>query len=239
VAYYDLATRAPADPLWKFKSTELGKVCRPVPGHPNRWTFVASRAAHAGDPASRHQVALRDLAAANGWSVLPPKAPMPRVSSQPIEVSAFFKAAFDAALLEVATGDQVLMAAKPDVFGRHRLVFSKATGRWVSLSVHGGTVTGSTALIQANIHRATFVPHARHFILIQHYDARRHEWYPWSWLIPSTDFAELARGKGAYLFFTTTLNPTRGNRWTPYRVATAEVAMAVLAALGSSLRAAA
>ena len=71
---------------------------------------------------------------------------------------------------------------------------------------------------------ATFVPHPRHFILVQHYAGRAAQWYPWSWLIPSTDFAKLAAGKGAYLLFTATLNPAHANRWTPFRIPTADAA---------------
>lgn len=223
--YYDLATRGPADPAWRVNSTDLQNVCIPVPDHRDpRWLFAASRSGLARDRAAKYQIALRDLAGSHGWSVLPPKLPLPEVSAQPLEANAFFKRAFDAAFLQAATGDEVLMAAQPDIFGRHRLAFSKATGTWASIAIHGGTVTSSTELIQANIHVATFVPHPHHFILVQHYDGRQAEWYPWSWLIPSTDFARIATGKGAYLLFTTTLNPDHVNRWTPYRVSTTEVA---------------
>jgi hypothetical protein len=156
---------------------------------------------------------------------------LPGVSAQPLEANAFFKRAFDAAFLQAATGDEVLMAAQPDVFGRHRLAFSKSTGAWASIAIHGGTATPSTELIQANIHVATFVPHPRHLILVQHYEGRAAQWYPWSWLIPSTDFARLAAGKGAYLLFTTTLNPHRANRWTPFRIPTGDVAKAFQATL--------
>jgi hypothetical protein len=146
-------------------------------------------------------------------------------------MNSFFKRAFDAAFLQAATGDEVLMAAQPDVFGRHRLAFSKSTGAWASIAIHGGTATSSTELIQANIHVATFVPHPQHFILVQHYEGRAGQWYPWSWLIRSTDFARLAAGKGAYLLFTTTLNPHRANRWTPFRIPTSDVAKAFRATL--------
>jgi hypothetical protein len=180
----------------------------------------------ARDRASKYQIALRDLAGSHRWSVLPPKAPLPTVSAQPLEANAFFKRAFDAAFLQAATGDEVLMAAQPDVFGRHRVAFSKSTGTWASIAIHGGTASPSTDLIQANIHTATFVPHPRHSILVQHFDRRAAQWYPWSWLIPSTDFARLAAGKGAYLLFTTTLNPAHANRWTPFRVPTMDAAKA-------------
>jgi hypothetical protein len=123
------------------------------------------------------------------------------------------------------------MAAQPDIFGRHRLAFSKSSGNWASIAIHGGTITSSTELIQANIHVATFVPHPHHFILVQHFDGQRGEWYPWSWLIPSVDFARMATGKGAYLLFTTTLNPHRTNRWTPYRAPTSDVAATFLSGL--------
>jgi hypothetical protein len=226
--YFDLATRGPADPAWKVPSLDLDRVCTPVPGHHDaRWVFSASRSGLARDRASKYQIALRDLAGSHRWSVLPPKSslsPLPRVSAQPIEANAFFKRAFDAAFLQAATGDEVLMAAQPDVFGRHRVAFSKSTGAWASIAIHGGTATPSTDLIQANIHTATFVPHPRHFILVQHFDRRAGQWYPWSWLIPSTDFATLAAGKGAYLLFTTTLNPAHTNRWTPFRIPTSDAA---------------
>jgi len=256
--YFDLATRGTADPAWKVPSLELDRICTPVPGHrDSRWVFSASRSGLARDRASKYQIAMRDLAGSNGWSVLPPRAssspsplaanyPPPHagegrvgaqgggsegVSAQPLEANAFFKRAFDAAFLQAATGDEVLMAAQPDVFGRHRLAFSKSTGSWASIAIHGGTATPATELIQANIHVATFVPHPQHFILVQHYDRSAAQWYPWSWLIPSTDFAKLAAGKGAYLLFTTTLNPHRANRWTPFRMPTSAVAKAFLASL--------
>jgi hypothetical protein len=243
--FYDLGSRAPVDPLWKVNSLDLEKACTRIPGQRQPlWQFEASRSGLARDGAAKYQISLRELAGSNGWSVLPPQSPsplwggsgrgLPRVSAQPIETNAFFKRHFDAAFLEVATGDEVLMAAQPDVFGRHRLVFSKATGDWLTISIHGGIVTGSTGLIQANVHRATFTPHPRHFILVQHYDSDQSQWYPWSWLIRSTDFVRLARGRGAYLFFTTTLNPGRVNRWTPNRIATGEVTRAFLANLHRS-----
>ncbi len=232
IVYFDLATRGPADPAWKVPSLDLDRICTPVPGHRDpRWVFAASRSGLARDRASKYQIAIRDLAGSNGWSVLPPKAALPGVSAQPLEANAFFKRVFDAAFLQAATGDEVLMAAQPDVFGRHRLAFSKSTGAWASIAIHGGTATPATELIQANIHVATFVPHPRHFILVQHYDGRAAQWYPWSWLIPSTDFVKLAAGKGAYLLFTTTLNPHRANRWTPFRIPTSDVAKAFQATL--------
>ena len=217
--YYSLETRAPVDPVWKVNSLDLEKVCRRV--HRERqdlWMFTGNRSGVARDAAARHQIGLQELAGSCGWSVLPPKTSLPAVSTQPIETSTFFKRHFDAAFLEVASGDEMLMAAQPDVFGRHRLIFSKASGQWVSLSIHGGTLTGTTQLIQANIHRASFIPHPRHFILIQHYEGVESRWYPRSWLIPSMDFARLARGKGAYLLFTTTLNPGHVNRWSPFEI---------------------
>jgi hypothetical protein len=232
--YYDLASRAPADPVWKVPSLELADACTRIPGRPNGWQFVANRSGLARDRAAKYQISLRDLAASSGWSVLPPAVASPTVSSQPLEVSAFFKRHFDAAFLESASGDEVLMAAQPDIFGRHRLAFSKSSGRWASVSIHGGTVTGTTELIQANIHRALFTPHPHHFILVQHYDAASAAWYPWSWLIPSIDFAKLARGKGAYLLFTTTLNSDHQNRWSVYRVSTATAATAFIARLHRS-----
>jgi hypothetical protein len=239
IARYDLKVRELVDPAYLFPSTKLGEVCTPYRsgGHTQRWVFAANPSGLAHDRASKYQVAVRELAAARGWSILPPRksssplAGLPTVSHNPIETGAFFERHFDASFLEAASGDEVLLAAAPDNFGRHRVAFSKETGRWASIAIHGSAVTNTTHLIQANIHTATFFPHPRHFILIEHYDRRRAEWYPWSWFVPSTDFARLATGKGAYLLFTTTLNPQHVNRWTPYRIPTTRAAFVFQSAL--------
>jgi hypothetical protein len=251
IVRFDLKIRDLVDPAWLFPSTKLAEVCshdRSV-GGTDRWVFVANPSGLARDRATKYQVAIRELAAARGWSILPPKlakspsplvgegrggGSLPGVSANPIETGVFFERHFDAAFLEAASGDEVLMAAAPDNVGRHRLAFSKESGRWASIAIHGSAVSSSTQLIQANIHAATFFPHPRHYILVQHYDRRRAEWYPWSWFMPSTVFAKLATGKGAYLLFTTTLNPQRVNRWTPYRIATSDAATVFQSALHRS-----
>ena len=246
---FSLTTRQLTDPAWLVPSERLAEVCTPAGSARSRgprWLFSANRSGLAHDRAARYQVAIRELAAARHWSILPPKlskspsplvgegrggGSLPGVSANPIETGAFFERHFDAAFLEAASGDEVLMAAAPDNFGRHRLAFSKERGHWASIAIHGSAVTNATHLIQANIHAATFFPHPRHYVLVQHYDRRRAEWHPWSWFIRSTDFAKLASGKGAYLLFTTTLNPAHSNRWTPYRIPTAEVPTAFNVAL--------
>ncbi len=235
-AYYDLRSRQLLDPAWFVPSTKLDDVCVAEDRTGNRRIFTASRSGVAKDAASRYQVAVRELAVSRGWSSLPSGTPIAGISANPIETGAFFERHFDASFLEVATGDEVLMAATPDNLGRHRLAFSKGTGRWASIAAHGSTVSNSTRLIQANIHAATFFPDPRHHILVQHYDRARAEWHPWSWFIPSVDFAKLARGQGAYLLFTTTLNPSHVNRWTPYRVATVDAAALFRESLKATVR---
>ena len=234
---FSLTTRELTDPAWLVPSEKLAEVCTPAGSAKSRgprWLFSANRSGLAHDRAARYQVAIRELAAARRWSILPPRAPVAGVSANPIETGAFFERHFDAAFLEAASGDEILMTAAPENFGRHRLAFSKESGRWASIAVHGSAASNSTNLIQANVHRATFFPHPRHYILVQHYDRQAATWYPWSWFMPSTDFARLATGKGAYLLFTTTLNPHRANRWLPYRIPTADAAAAFKAALHQS-----
>jgi hypothetical protein len=238
---FHLPTRELIDPAWLVPSEKLAEVCTPAGtarSRGPRWLFSANRSGLARDRAAKYQVAVRELAAARGWSVLPPqyaKSPSPlAVSANPIETGTFFERHFDATFLEAASGDEVLMVAAPDNFGRHRLALSKASGNWASIAIHGSAASNTTNLIQANIHTATFFPHPRHFILVQHYDREASTWHPWSWFIPSTDFARLATGKGAYLLFTTTLNPAHSNRWTPYRIPTSQAAATLQAALHRS-----
>jgi len=201
--YYDLRTRDLLDPAWLVPSLKLDEVCVPDRTSAGRRIFTASRSGVTRDAAARYQVSIRELAVARGWSLVPSASPVAGVSANPIEIGAFFERHFDAAFLEVATGDEVMMA---------------------SIAVHGSTVINTTQLIQANIHRATFFPDPRHYILVQQYDRAAAAWHPWSWFIPSTEFASLARGQGAFLLFTTTMNASHVNRWTPYRVPTQDVA---------------
>jgi hypothetical protein len=234
---FHLPTRELIDPAWLVPSDKLADVCTPAGDARRRgprWLFTANRSGLARDRAAKYQVAIRELAAARRWSILPSKSVIAAVSANPIETGTFFERHFDAAFLEAASGDEILLAAAPDNFGRHRLAFSKESGRWASIAIHGSAATNATHLIQANIHAATFFPHPRHYILVQHYDRGCGEWHPWSWFIPSTDFAKLAAGKGPYLLFTTTLNPQRTNRWTPYRIPTSSTATAVQSALHRS-----
>ena len=231
---FHLPTRELIDPAWLVPSEKLAEVCTQTSAGRHRgprWLFTADRSGLARDRAAKYQVAVRELAAARRWSILPARSAVAGVSANPIETGTFFERHFDAAFLEAASGDEILMAATPDNFGRHRLAFSKETGRWASIAIHGSAATNSSNLIQANIHAATFFPHPRHYILVQHYDRGRAEWHPWSWFMASTDFAKLAAGKGPYLLFTTTLNPQRVNRWTPYRIPTYTAAAAFQVAL--------
>jgi hypothetical protein len=231
---FHLPTRELIDPAWLVPSKELADVCTPTGDARRRgpgWLFSANRSGLARDRAAKYQVAVRELAAARRWSILPPKSPAAGVSANPIEIGTFFERHFDATFLQAASGDEVLMATAPDNFSRHRLAFSKESGRWASIAIHGSAATNDSNLIQANVHAATFFPHPRHYILVQHFDRQRLEWHPWSWFIPSIDFAKLAAGKGPYLLFTTTLNPQRVNRWLPYRILTASVAAAFQSAL--------
>ena len=231
------ATRELIDPAWLVPSDKLAEVCTPTGAGRHRgprWLFTADRSGLARDRAAKYQVAVRELAAARRWSILPARSAVAGVSANPVEIGTFFERHFDAAFLEAASGDEVLMAAAPDNFGRHRLAFSKETGRWASIAIHGSAVSNATNLIQANIHATTFFPHPRHYVLVQHYDRRRAEWYEWSWFMRSTDFAKLAVGTGPYLLFTTTLNPQRVNRWTRYRIPTTTAAAAFQSALHRS-----
>jgi len=233
-ADFHLPTRELTDPAWLVPSEKLADVCTSTASGRSRgprWLFTANRSGLARDRAAKYQVAVRELAAARRWSILPPKSPVAGVSPNPIETGTFFQRHFDAAFLEAASGDEILLAAAPDNFGRHRLAFSKQSGLWASIAIHGSAATNVSNLIQANIHAATFFPNPRHYILVQHYDRGRWEWYPWSWFMSSMDFARLASGKGAYLLFTTTLNPQRVNHWTPHRIPTASAAAAFQSAL--------
>jgi hypothetical protein len=239
---YSLATRELVDPAYLVPSEKLGEVCTPAGSTPGRGERDLRRQALWRRPGPGVPVSGRGARARRGSGLV-------NVAAKTIDRRRFdppgrdrrlFRAPFRCGLLGGGQGDEILMVAAPDNFGRHRLAFSKESGRWASLIIHGAAAASPTNLIQANIHRASFFPHPQLYVLIQHFDRRRAEWYPWSWFMRSTDFAKLARGIGPYLLFTTTLNPTHTNRWTPYRIPTPQAAAACKAALhGTGLRRAA
>ncbi len=151
-----------------------------------------------------------------------------QLSLLPIESGPFFERHFDAAMLETASGDELLLASDPDLFGRDRMLVSKATLQWVSVAIKGSTqLVGSSHNMEAVVREATFTPHRRHLVLLQHYDREAEQVHDSSYLVPSDDFLKLATRSGGHLQFSTSLLALRPNRWTPYRLPTASVPAAV------------
>jgi hypothetical protein len=74
---FHLPVRDLVDPAWLVPSEKLAEVCTPTGAARNRgprWLFTADRSGLARDRAAKYQVAVRELAAARRWSILPPKA---------------------------------------------------------------------------------------------------------------------------------------------------------------------
>ena len=226
-AGFDLAASRLREPLFVVPSEDVPDVCtrhRCATCGRTHWQFVANMSGHSRDRASRYQVGLAELAPSR-WPSWKPRLGLLGLSTVLTEVGTFFERQFDADFLAASTGDEVLMAPAPDLFGRDRLVLSKTTRAWVSLAIKGSTAT-SKQVIEANVPRRTFLAHPRHYLLIQHYERDRSAFHPWTWLMSSGDFQSLATGRAQYLHFATSLNAT-DNRWAPFRIPTASVGAAV------------
>jgi hypothetical protein len=108
------------------------------------------------------------------------------------------------------------------------MLVSKRTLHWVSIAIKGSTqLVGTSHNMEAEVRQATFSPHPRHLVLVQHYDRQAEHIHDWSYLVPSDDFLKLATRSGGHLQFSTSLLAQRPNRWTPYRLPTATVPDAV------------
>src|SRR2546429_3006981 len=71
---FHLPTRELIDPAWLVPSDKLAEVCTPAGAGRHRgprWLFTADRSGLARDRAAKYQVAVRELAAARRWSILP------------------------------------------------------------------------------------------------------------------------------------------------------------------------
>jgi hypothetical protein len=223
---YDLAARQLVDPAWIVPSLHFDKVCsrrRCARCRTTHWDFTANPAGSARDRAHRYQVGLADLALAR-WSKPPQATTKQRLALLPIESGTFFEKRFDADFLETSSGQEILFQSDPDLFGRDRLAFTKGDYRWASLAIKGSTWrVGASTSIEAQVPVSTFRAHARHLLLFQHYDRAAAALHPLSWLVPSPAFARLATRSGPHLQFTSSLRTTK-NRWSQYRIPTAEVA---------------
>lgn len=226
--HYDLDGWAALDPAWRVPSDRLLEVCtRRRCAHCRRvhYDFIANPSGLSRDRAHRYQVPLRELATSL-WSPAQATA-LDRLSVLPVESGPFFERHFDAAMLEMASGDDILLASDPDQFGRDRLVVSKQTLAWVSIAIKGSTQLVGAHNMEVAVREATFIPHPYHLVLLQHYDRRLPGIHPWSHLVPSIRFVELATRSGGHLQFSTSLLERRPNRWTPYRIPTADVPAAI------------
>lgn len=223
---YDFDARGLKDPAWIVPGDRLHEVCtrrKCTRCRTTHWDFIANPAPSARDRAAPFKVPLREIALRR-WKPSGLEASGQALSRLPLESGPFFERYFDALFLESSEGDEVLAAPDPDVFGRDRIAFAKKTLRWASLAIKGSTEIVGRQSIEADVRLATFVPHPRHFLLFQHYHRPRKAMHPWSWLVPSPDFERLATRSGAHMQFRTTLNLI-DNRWAPYRLPTAEVAL--------------
>ena len=226
---YDLDRWTLLDPAWRVPSSRLFEVCtrrRCAQCRTTHYDFIANPSGHSRDRAHRFQVPIRELAS-RLWSRAPASA-LDQLSPLPIESGPFFERYFDAAMLEMASGAEVLLASDPDLFGRDRLLVSKRTLHWVSIAIKGSTqVVGTSHNMEAAVRQATFRPHPRHLVLFQHFDRQAARLHDWSYLVPSADFLKLATHSGGHLQFSTSLLARRPNRWTPYRLPTASVPTAL------------
>ncbi len=230
---YSFEVRNVLDPAWVVPSDRLLEVCARRECRRCRtthWDFTANPSGLAHDRARPFQVSYRELALAR-WPSLELESPGETLSLLPAESGPFFERRFDAGFLETTTGKEILMAPDPDVFGRDRLGIAKETYRWASLAIKGSTelVAGSNN-IEAQVPLGTFRTHPRHCLLLQYYDRPRAGLHPWSWFVPSTEFERLATRSGSHLQFSTTLNLIE-NRWSPFRISSAEAAQRFRAAI--------
>jgi len=155
------------------------------------------------------------------------------VSAQPLEVNTFFKRSFDAAFLQAATGDEVLVAAQRYLRPSppRLLKVDRQLGLDRDPRRHGHefdrTHPGQHSRRDLCASPSPLYPDAA-----LRWPARRVVSVE---LADSLDgFREARDGERRLPAFTTTLNPHRVNRWTPYRFPTSDVGGAVQATLPQS-----
>ncbi|HEY8678172.1 MAG TPA: hypothetical protein VIN39_06010 [Candidatus Dormibacteraeota bacterium] len=222
---FDPVVGALADPLWLVPSLRLPDVAKPHYCRFHRRThlhFIASPKATSADAASRYQVDRAGLARAI-FNDHMASATLGEQSLSPVsaEEGDFFEFGFATRFLRDSDGTAKLLRPDPDL-GRDVLGVNVKPFHWGSLAIkgtalrqHGGDV------IAVLLKTRTFVPHRRHFILVQYFDRSLNRLHEQSWLIPSIAFARLANHSSGMYQMVTSLNPSR-NRWARYAIPTEE-----------------
>jgi hypothetical protein len=139
-----------------------------------------------------------------------------------LEKGAYFESAFATRFLQASTGTEKLLKPETDL-GRDLLAVCLQPFSWASLAIKG-TIAINEGTLHVRIPGRTFLPHRRHFVLVQHFDETRDLPYPRSWLIPSIVFARLADRSAGDFQMETTLD-SKTNRWARYAIATEEDAL--------------
>lgn len=224
--YFDAKADRIIDPLWLVPSLKLAEVARPYycTGHRREHLhFIANHRLDAHDAASRYQVRRDNLAHAifPRLTALRPRS----VALSPIssEEGDFFESSFTTQFLRDCTGAEKLLRPNTDL-GRDMLALTLDPFHWASLAIKGTAVKShGNDVIAVLLKERTFVPHRRHYILVQYFDRPSKRLHDWSWLIPSLAFARLANRSSGMLQMVTSLNPT-DNRWAPWAMPTDAVA---------------
>lgn len=226
---FDQAPRQLADPLWLVPSLRLADVARRhycSYHHLTHWQFRANVREGANDMAARYRIAAHDLAGRLFPSVRRLRLGGLRLSPLAMEKGSYFEYAFISRFLRDCRGDEKLLKPETD-FGRDLLAIDLRRFSWASLAIKGTVSVSLDGLIHVRVPGRTFLPHRRHFVLVQHFDESRRLVHPVSWLIPSLDFARLAvHGDGDYQMETTLTRST--NRWARYAIPTDEDAATVM-----------
>jgi hypothetical protein len=207
------------DPLFLVPSLRLAEVARRhycAYHHLTHWQFRANIRDGAADMAARYRVERRDLAASLFPAVERPTVAGLQLSPLAMEKGEFFEFGFITRFLRDCGGEEKLLKPETD-FGRDFLAVGLGRFRWASLAIKGSVSLTPDGLLHVRVPGRTFLPHRRHFILVQHFDEPGRQMHPVSWLIPSVDFARLATRSGGDYQMQTTLMPST-NRWARYAI---------------------
>lgn len=170
--------------------------------------------------ASPYRIAANQLGSALFPTIAHPSASRLSLSPEAMEKGAFFEYGFVNRFLRDCGGDEKLLRPETD-FGRDLLAVGLRRFSWASLAIKGSVSLTPDGLIHVRIPGRTFLPHRRHFVLVEHFDESRRQMHPQSWLIPSLDFARLAVHSVGDYQMETTLNPSN-NRWARYAIPSEE-----------------
>ncbi len=139
-------------------------------------------------------------------------------------------------LITQSEGRLAVFRPYADTVGLDGVVMSLESRVSAPMQIKGSFVEAQDERVQINVYANTFRARPERMVVVAPYLQAELRLCDRSWVVPADRFAKLARRKGDQLYFRASPKSDSNDRWTPYRVATADLARVFEGAIAARAR---